>query len=762
MGTFAYTVTYPAAGSAQIKLEPWPLGGEVLIDNVSVDSGVLGSKDVPGGMYFLTVKATVDDITIPRSEIVHIYPALTSNANYVFTKLDFGDDSLQIGGTIKVLIDGQPLESGSASISVGAGSNYLQTSVNFIGNDGNGEWSFNLDNLQGADTLYFRVTVADLFIKELAPVPVPVDDKPDIDLGTVNFETVLLNHGDWVEGSFPASVGSTEDRYRINVSAGETYYFWMNNGYEGNGTKTASANMTARYSNGYFLFGVSNAWYFPRSFTATTNGTVYLSVYTYGNWDTTTYAIMYSTNASNVLDEIAIPLVAETWKDGYVPADESQSIDWYSLEVTENTTYYFWMNNREEGDGSKTAYAHMQARYSDGSYIFSTNNAWYLPRAFTAETSGTVYVRVEANRYDWNSTATYAIVYSDKSDWLKVAERPTITTQPVSAMYIPGETAQALTVVASVSSGALSYQWYKAGTNTAIGAAIAEATSASYTPDTSAVGTAYYYVVVTNTDTTANAGAQTAITTSNRAAVRVAYPEEGLVEEVSLTNGFYVVYRFDLPSGRHWEDYAALTVDYRIDDENLLYREGSSRAMRLMGPYVMPNGGDFDFITTDEGKNMAIASYGNGKNAEYIIDQISTNQQAPIATVAANEGVDATAGQWFTLPYKIDGSRANGSFDFANMPSDDATGPFYFGVGWTGRMSGDDTVITVQLIKNVTLVGYNSAHNVTAIPAIFEDDITGELYPAFTGYPTASGNGVEEANRYSIGTVQAAPIPVTR
>lgn len=55
-------------------------------------------------------------------------------------------------------------------------------------------------------------------------------------------------------------------------------------------------------------------------------------------------------------------------------------------------------------------------------------------------------------------------------------------------------------VASATGSGTLSYQWYSNTTNsTAGGTPVSGATSASYIPSTSAVGTLYYYVVVTDT-----------------------------------------------------------------------------------------------------------------------------------------------------------------------------------------------------------------------------------------------------------------------
>ncbi|MEQ8154802.1 MAG: hypothetical protein ABRQ25_07980 [Clostridiaceae bacterium] len=76
-------------------------------------------------------------------------------------------------------------------------------------------------------------------------------------------------------------------------------------------------------------------------------------------------------------------------------------------------------------------------------------------------------------------------------------------------------------MVASVTKGVLSYQWYS---NTSKvnsgGTAIAGATKSSYSAPTSSAGTRYYYCVVTNTDTSAT-GNKTATIASNAVMVEV-------------------------------------------------------------------------------------------------------------------------------------------------------------------------------------------------------------------------------------------------
>ncbi|MCD8099892.1 MAG: Ig-like domain-containing protein, partial [Oscillospiraceae bacterium] len=99
------------------------------------------------------------------------------------------------------------------------------------------------------------------------------------------------------------------------------------------------------------------------------------------------------------------------------------------------------------------------------------------------------------------------------------ADAPEITTQPEAATYTYGDaTAEALSVAARVTDeGTLSYQWYSnTSDSTTGGTAITGETDTVYTPKISAVGTTYYYCVVTNTINGATASA-----TSNTAAVTV-------------------------------------------------------------------------------------------------------------------------------------------------------------------------------------------------------------------------------------------------
>ena len=101
------------------------------------------------------------------------------------------------------------------------------------------------------------------------------------------------------------------------------------------------------------------------------------------------------------------------------------------------------------------------------------------------------------------------------------AQTPNITVQPQGeTVTVNGSVA--LSVTAGVSdSGTLSYQWYSNNTNSNNGgSAISGETGVSYTPPTGTAGTVYYYVVVTNTLSSAT-GAKTALIASSAAKVTV-------------------------------------------------------------------------------------------------------------------------------------------------------------------------------------------------------------------------------------------------
>ena len=167
-------------------------------------------------------------------------------------------------------------------------------------------------------------------------------------------------------------------------------------------------------------------------------------------------------------------------------------------------------------------YSNTTASTTGASAINTATSAAYSAPTSTVGT--TYYYCVVTNTDDTKSGITVATTTSDIvaviTNSLTDAVAPTITTQLQNATVNVGGTAT-LSVVASATSGTLTYQWYSNSTNTTSGAiAINTATSASYTAPTNTIGTNYYYCIVTNTDSNAS-GNTTSTATTNAAKVVV-------------------------------------------------------------------------------------------------------------------------------------------------------------------------------------------------------------------------------------------------
>ncbi|WP_433944202.1 fibronectin type III domain-containing protein [Paenibacillus sp. SN-8-1] len=166
-------------------------------------------------------------------------------------------------------------------------------------------------------------------------------------------------------------------------------------------------------------------------------------------------------------------------------------------------------------------YSNTTSSTSGGTPISGATSATY---AAPTGTAGTMYYYVIVTNTD--SSATGQTTATATSNVAKVqvnaltnAATPSITTQP-SDQTVDEGSAATLTVAAS-GGVALSYQWYSNTTpSTSGGTSISGATSATYSAPTGTAGTMYYYVIVTNTDSSAT-GQTTATATSNVAKVQV-------------------------------------------------------------------------------------------------------------------------------------------------------------------------------------------------------------------------------------------------
>ena len=152
----------------------------------------------------------------------------------------------------------------------------------------------------------------------------------------------------------------------------------------------------------------------------------------------------------------------------------------------------------------------------------NTSNAYYILTAtdavpdYTGKTdtptrAGYTFGHWEEVTVTEGSTTTKN-VYADDSSWSLTS--PAVTVSPASANTYVGDSAVTLTAKVSepVHGFTYSYQWYSNTSNSNEGgAAISNATSATYSPSITAAGTTYYYCVVTVKNGSDTASATTAV-----------------------------------------------------------------------------------------------------------------------------------------------------------------------------------------------------------------------------------------------------------
>ncbi|MEH6536613.1 MAG: PKD domain-containing protein [Psychroserpens sp.] len=127
-----------------------------------------------------------------------------------------------------------------------------------------------------------------------------------------------------------------------------------------------------------------------------------------------------------------------------------------------------------------------------GTLITGATASSYTPPIFT--TVGTYYFYVEVN---YGASGCSNLVSSTSE--IIVVDDPTVITQPMASQSLCQNTMpNDLEVIISDGLGNISYQWYVNATNSNVGGTlIAGATSSVFTPPTTAVGTLFYYCIIT-------------------------------------------------------------------------------------------------------------------------------------------------------------------------------------------------------------------------------------------------------------------------
>ena len=184
-------------------------------------------------------------------------------------------------------------------------------------------------------------------------------------------------------------------------------------------------------------------------------------------------------------------------------------------------------------------------------------------------------------------------------------------------------------------------------------------------------------------------------------------------ERITLENGAYAIFRFDLPAGATWANYNKLTAEYMVDEVNLKKKQRNDNNVRLMGNY------NEDHLPASGRERVANLQNFNGP---YILDN----------TPRTFASMGAVADEWFTVEYNITGSTAHAQFVDANIPAANAAGPFFFGIGIPSMFEGRRNGIT-QLIRNVTLHhATDPSLNVVSKGSGFEESAFASFWPVFS------------------------------
>jgi len=228
------------------------------------------------------------------------------------------------------------------------------------------------------------------------------------------------------------------------------------------------SNTTASISGGTLISGATNSTYTPST---TTAGTTYYYCIVQGT------ACPASSKVSGAIIVNAVPVIGSqsTATATYCTTGTATAL---SVTATGTGLSYQW-------------YSNTSASNTGGTIISGATSADYTPLITTAGT--TYYYCIVTN----NSSCS---VTSAVSGAIIVSSLPVINSQStLAANYCQYGTASSISVTATGTG--LTYQWYSNASNSNSGGqSISFATSSSYTPLVTTLGSTYYYCVVTNSN----------------------------------------------------------------------------------------------------------------------------------------------------------------------------------------------------------------------------------------------------------------------
>ena len=284
----------------------------------------------------------------------------------------------------------------------------------------------------------------------------------------------------------------------------------------GTGTPTYQwfSNSTSSTSNGTLLPNETNATYTPPSNTVGT--TYYYCVATFASGGCS--AITSTLATATVVADPTISIQPIPTQSICVGGTIASALTATSINGT-GTVSYQWSN-------------------STGSISGATSQT-YLPPAFTTVGAYTYLVTITLSGSGCNAAISQNAV-------IDVVADPVVSVQPISASYCQnGTPVTPLTVGATGGIGTFSYQWYSSNSNSTTGGTILSgATSSTYTPSVTNIGTIYYYCVISQSGLNCSVTSNTAGIIVNQAPAFLTQPISQTICSGGTFNPLSVTYQF--------------------------------------------------------------------------------------------------------------------------------------------------------------------------------------------------------------------------
>ena len=273
--------------------------------NEGTISGNTASRDGGGGVYvrgsfnyygtFTMNGGTISGNTASNDDGGGVYVRGTSNYYGTFTMNGgtISGNTASFGGGVYVSSSGIFIKQGTQS-GIIYGNEASATLRNTAGSDSNGHAVYY------SSSSLKRSTTANQSdqINTATGQGLSANGNAPFSNGSLPTSTTSLFENQWINGDMTSSSGG-EVWYSFAVTSGTIYRVWLDDSWQSSGSKTLDINASAFYNNGTIIFNmIDSAWNAPRTFTASSSGTVYIRVTPYSSGGTGTFGIVYSTGST--------------------------------------------------------------------------------------------------------------------------------------------------------------------------------------------------------------------------------------------------------------------------------------------------------------------------------------------------------------------------------------------------------------------------------------------------------------------------------